>query len=217
MFVSMSDIGDLIQRERERRGWTRRQLAAFSDVSHVTINKIEKGTTARPSIPILRKIADALHIDEAPLIVAAGYLEPAEEIVKAARVLPIIGEIKGGAPGLALAEREGEMEVTEDIIRRGASYALHVRGDSMERAGIVEGSVVYVRPATDLPSGKVAVVMVGNEEACVKRIRYDDDSIVLQSANPAYPDQRYRRDRVTILGEVVGIFTDPFSVKSKPH
>lgn len=52
---------------------------------------------------------------------------------------------------------------------------------------------------------KIAAVLIDNEDAVVKKVLYNDDTIELHSINPYYPPRIFKRDdvnRVQILGLV---------------
>lgn|GEM_PF-453007 len=55
-------VGERIRRERERAGYTQRQLAARSELSQPTLNRIELGTRPRVTLVEIDRIASALDI-----------------------------------------------------------------------------------------------------------------------------------------------------------
>jgi len=204
---AMSAIGQLIKREREQRGWTQRQLATCAEVSNTAISDVESGKTPRPTAGLLLKVAHGLHIEVAPLLAAAGYLESAlrDRFVK----VPIIGVIHAGPPALAIQEQGGDgvEEVPEHTLKSGNYYFLRVRGDSMTGLGIMPGSLVLVHQVPEVPSGAIAVVLEHQDDACVKIVKYENHHIILRSANPRYPDRRLPLDVVQVIGEVLEVRT----------
>ena len=66
-------IGERLRRRREARGWSPRQLALESDVSHQTIRNIEAGLDHRTSS--LAKLARALDCTVGDLIEAVSAEE----------------------------------------------------------------------------------------------------------------------------------------------
>lgn len=81
---------------------------------------------------------------------------------------------------------------------------INVSGDSMSPL-IDDGSQILVRLQPTVENGAVAVVMLDNEEAFVKKINYGMNYIELESINPYYPLKRFENDetsRITILGAV---------------
>ncbi len=81
---------------------------------------------------------------------------------------------------------------------------INVSGDSMSPL-IDDGSQILVRIQPTVENGAVAVVMLDNEEAFVKKINYGMNYIELESINPYYPLKRFEDSevsRITILGAV---------------
>ena len=81
---------------------------------------------------------------------------------------------------------------------------INVSGDSMSPL-IDDGSQILVRLQSSAESGSVAVVLLDNEEAFVKRLNYGRNWLELESINPYYPVKRFENSdvsRVTILGIV---------------
>ncbi len=57
-------VGELIRAWREFRGWTLTQLAARADLKKGHVSEIETGKIARPNRATLKRLAQALMIDE---------------------------------------------------------------------------------------------------------------------------------------------------------
>lgn len=130
-----------------------------------------------------------------------GLDEPYAEI-------PLCGRIAAGLPHEALELSDEQLCVPVNMIGDDKKhYALTVRGDSMQDAGILEGDVVVVRMTRRPPEGSIAVALVDQEEATLKRFyRNKDQNIIsLEAANSRYSTQTYPADRVHFLGHVVGL------------
>ena len=113
--------------------------------------------------------------------------------------VPVIGNVAAGAPILADQNIEEHMLLSPDMAQEG-NFLLHVRGDSMINAGILDGDFVVVRKQEDARNGEIVVALMGDEDATVKRFFRESGRVRLQPENddmePMYPDQ------VTILGTV---------------
>lgn len=70
-------IGERLQEERERKGWSARTLAKKSGVSHSYISHLEAGQYGNPGIERLGMLADAL---EVPLSALTGRVEEDPEL-----------------------------------------------------------------------------------------------------------------------------------------
>lgn len=124
--------------------------------------------------------------------------------------IPILGRVSAGLPLYAEQHIEG---YTVTDLNGGAEYfALIVRGDSMNAIGICDGYRVLVRRQDEVENGQVAVVMVGDEDATVKRVYATGATVTLmpQSTNPAHQPQIYdpAKTPVRILGRVVRVEHD---------
>lgn len=121
--------------------------------------------------------------------------------------IPILGYISAGLPLYAEQHIEG---YTVTDLNGGAEYfALRVHGDSMNALGIQDGYRIIVRRQDEVENGQVAVVMVGEEDATVKRLYATGSTITLmpQSTNPEHVPQIYdtKKTRVRVIGRVVKV------------
>ena len=121
--------------------------------------------------------------------------------------IPILGRIAAGLPLYAEQNIEG---YTLTDLNGGAEYfALRVSGDSMNAARIEDGDIIVVRRQDDVENGELAVVMVGDSDATVKRFYATGTTVTLmpQSTNPIHQPQMYdlKRTRINVLGKVIKI------------
>jgi repressor LexA len=116
--------------------------------------------------------------------------------------LPLVGQVAAGQP--VLAEENIEDYIATPPFAGGdeGTYLLRVRGDSMTRAGILDGDLVVVRQQETAADGDVVVALVG-EEATVKRFFQEADHVRLQPEHPTM--EPIRVTEVRILGRVVGL------------
>lgn len=121
--------------------------------------------------------------------------------------IPILGRISAGMPLYAEQYIEG---YTLTDLNGGAEYfALRVSGDSMNAARIQDGDILIVRRQEEVENGEVAVVMVGDEDATVKRFYATGSTVTLmpQSTNPAHQPQIYdiATTSIRVVGKVVEV------------
>ena len=128
--------------------------------------------------------------------------------------IPILGRVAAGTPIGAVEEVIGWEEISKKLAAGGACFALRVCGHSMEPR-ILEGDTVIVRQQPNVDSGDIAVVLIGNEEATLKRVKKQKDGIILVANNPAvyephfYSNREIKNSPVRILGKVVEIRFKP--------
>jgi repressor LexA len=139
--------------------------------------------------------------DRAPAKGAVG------ESVASLPKLPLLGQIAAGSPLLADQNVEDELAVPETL--RG-DFLLRVKGDSMIKAGILDGDIVVVRRAQDARNGDIVVALAGDDEtadeATVKTYYKEKGRIRLQPENSAL--EPIYADYVQVLGKVVGVFRE---------
>jgi repressor LexA len=125
-----------------------------------------------------------------------------------AHVLPLVGQIAAGGPLLADQNIEGYLSVPEPLAHGGEEFVLRVRGDSMVKAGILDGDHVVVRRQPDASNGDIVVALVGDDEAAdeatVKRFFRDQGRVRLQPENDSM--EPIYGDHVQVLGKVIGVF-----------
>ena len=95
--------------------------------------------------------------------------------------IPVIGVVTAGVPILAFENQEGTMAWDGDP----GCFALRVQGDSMIKAGILNGDKVVVRPQQTAMDGQIVVARIG-DEATVKRLRRRNGQIWLLPENDNY-------------------------------
>lgn len=120
------------------------------------------------------------------------------------RNVPLVGRIAAGRPVLATEEVENVYPLPESLVGSGPLFMLRVKGDSMVDAGILDGDLVVIRRQPDADDGDIVAAMVEGEEATVKRLRRRQGTVVLEAANPAYPDMVFGSG-VDVLGPVVSV------------
>ena len=128
-----------------------------------------------------------------------------EEVVK----IPILGTVAAGRPVMADENMDGSIGLNRSLIRKGMRYfALRVRGDSMEGAGIMEGDIAVILHQNTAQNGEIVVAMVdedNDEGFTLKKFFMEGSRVRLQPENPNYPVKYYTRE-IQILGKLVHIF-----------
>jgi len=84
----MSKLGEYITERRNAKGWSKRELAMKSDVSHAEVHRIENGERQNPSPILLNKIAATLGVPQEEIMRIAGYAAGVEDVPMIAKVFP---------------------------------------------------------------------------------------------------------------------------------
>ena len=114
------------------------------------------------------------------------------------RHVPVIGTVTAGVPILATQQIEEYVAISG--VTGDDLFALHVKGDSMINAGILNGDIVIVNQPPVAENGEIVVALI-DDEATVKRFYQENDYIRLQPENDEYPPIIV--DNCTILGKVI--------------
>jgi repressor LexA len=122
-------------------------------------------------------------------------------------VVPLVGRIAAGAPILAEEHVEDYLTVPMGFVSGANHFALRVSGDSMIRAGILDGDVVIVRETPSAEDGDIVAALLpgpGEVEATVKRLKHRRGKVMLVPENDAL--EPFEMDpEGTIAGVVVAV------------
>lgn len=193
-----------------------RPLSARQTEVLETIQRFAEGHGHMPSVreiaALLGRAASTVqqHLDA---LVAKGWLERdgsahglrmtslAAPGVETALV-PVVGTIAAGAPIEALELPEDPVTLPASLAPPGA-FALRVKGVSMIEDHILDGDLVIVRPQPSVESGEIAVAVLPDGTATLKRLFREKGRIRLQPANadlaPLWVDE------VRVQGKVTGL------------
>ena len=118
----------------------------------------------------------------------------------------VLGSIAAGTPIEAIQQEVDRVALPEDLQNNGEHYGLKVKGDSMIEAGINDGDTVIVKKTSNVDSGQIAVVLIDDQEATLKRVRKKGNTIALEAANRNYGTKMYAANRIKIQGKLVSLY-----------
>ena len=171
---------------------------------------IEKGV-----IPSVREIGAELGIKSTSSVhryltslEEKGYIERGDGLNRSIRLpgsqvshIPVLGVVTAGQPILVVESVEEYIPVQ----LRGNSkelFALRVRGESMIKAGILDGDLIIARRTPTAENGEIVVALI-DDEATVKRFYKENGGFRLQPENDTM--EPIYTDHLMILGRVVGL------------
>ena len=128
-----------------------------------------------------------------------------ELIYEDERGLPLMGRIAAGEPIEVITHPE--MINLPDLVLGKDRYLLEVKGDSMLGDSICNGDLVICEHTDTVRTGEIAVVLVDNDSATLKRVHHSSDkkTISLLPSNPAMLPQEYSAERIQIQGRYIGL------------
>ena len=118
--------------------------------------------------------------------------------------VPLLGMIAAGLP-IETFPMEETISIPEDMMGRGRTYVLKVKGDSMIEDHIQDGDYVIVDEAVTANNGDTVVAIVDNDCATMKKFYMENGHIRLQPANSAMSAIIVQADQVKIQGIVIGL------------
>lgn len=117
--------------------------------------------------------------------------------------LPVVGQVAAGVPILAEQNIDSYFPVPADMVPKGESFILNVKGDSMINAGIFNGDRIFVNCSKTARNGDTVVALI-DDSATVKTFYKEDGHIRLQPENDTM--EPIIVDKCEILGKVFGVF-----------
>jgi repressor LexA len=119
--------------------------------------------------------------------------------------IPLLGAVAAGHPIEAILSQE-VVAIPPDLLGRGRTFALRVRGDSMIDEHIRDGDFVIVESRQTAENGQTVVALIDGNDATVKRFYREGNHIRLEPASTAYkPIIVKPSERVSIQGVVIGV------------
>lgn len=169
--------------------------------------------------PSVREIGSAVGLRSTSSVQAnlaalesAGYISRDPQRKRSIRIVgqgeapiqvPLLGTVAAGTPILAVEQIEGYVPYTGRVSSDKKLFALHVRGQSMIEAGILDGDIVVAEQVSTAENGQMVIALV-DDEATVKTFFKENGHYRLQPANADY--EPIIVDHVDILGKVVAVF-----------
>ncbi len=118
----------------------------------------------------------------------------------------VLGSIAAGTPIEAIQHEVDKVALPEDLQKNGEYFGLKVKGDSMIEAGINDGDTVIIKKTSTADTGQIAVVLIDEQEATLKRIRKKGNTIALEAANKNYDTKIYASNRVKIQERLISLY-----------
>lgn len=129
-------------------------------------------------------------------IAVMGTITTTPEMIE----VPVLGTVVAGLPLLTEDNLDGTYTIPRSSVGPGDHFALHVRGNSMEGAGIYDGDLAVICQQPTAENGDIVVAMI-DDAVTLKTFYQESGRARLQAENPAYLPI-YATD-LRILGKLV--------------
>ena len=183
------------------------ELAKIAEVSESTVGKwvLKKSV---PRAGAIEKISNHFGLPKSYLLkesVPSNLMEISQETIK----IPVLGEIACGSPLLVKENIVDYRVAVKDNTPAGTTFYLQAKGDSMYPT-IPDGSMVLVRHQNDAENGEIVAAMFDDHnEATLKRIRKQGDTIMLLPDNNEHEPIISTKDNpVRIIGKAIKVERD---------
>jgi phage repressor protein C with HTH and peptisase S24 domain len=185
-------------------GKTYRQIGSECGINHVSIGQYHKGIT--PDAKNLALLAKYLRVEFSDILSDLDSYD-----------LSPIPPPSGLIPVISMASANGDGPCWEDAYPVGhgmqmihrphdvidpKAFGVKVDGDSMSPK-YEDGDIVVVCPQKQVTSGMPVVVKLADGRVMIKRIRYVNDYVLLESINSNYEPIFVKRDEVEFAYKIV--------------
>lgn len=203
-------IGDNIKKLRESHKLTQEEFGKIVGVTDKAVSSWETGAKA-PRMGVIQKISDYFNINKSVIlddpIESNATILPQDKI----RMIPVYESVSAGFGSYAdnYILEYIPLFISSDEEAHN-TLCIKVQGNSMYPK-IENGDSIQVLKQDWCESGQVAIVLIDDENAVVKKVEYDKSSITLLSFNPEYAPRVFKgadRDRLKILGIVRKVIKD---------
>ncbi|PKE47279.1 helix-turn-helix domain-containing protein [Macrococcoides caseolyticum] len=182
---------------RKELGLTLEQVGEIVGVGKSTVRKWEDGQIANMGRDKISKLAEALRVS--PM-----YIMGLEELDTLK--IPVVAQVSAGLPVYSEQDIIDYAYAPAYLKKNGRElFYLKVTGDSMDKE-FKEGDLILVDMNSTVENGQIGVVQINGYNATVKRVKYDEDKIILlpESNNSDHLPQIYTKDdKVKIIGRVI--------------
>lgn len=195
------------------------KLIKEKNVSQVDIHnhtKIPKSTltgyvkgTSTPNPGNVQKLADFFNVKKSEIDPRFKPMPNNVVPILSSVKIPVLGDIACGDPITAEENIQGYREEVADTLPTGNLFYLHCKGDSMAPT-IPNGAYVLIRQQPDVEDGEIAAVLVnGDTEATLKRIKRQGSLVMLMPDNQLYDPYVVTPDNpARILGKALKMSAD---------
>lgn len=202
------DIGKMINQRRTELKLTLEQVGQAVGVGKSTVKKWEDGYISNMRRDKIALLAKVLKMNPVSFI-TGEFKEEEDQAIPLPQtnvfMRPVYDSISAGFGVIAQDVPVDYMPTYITCPSEQDKYIwINVHGDSMSPL-IDNGSKILIKKQTSVDSGQIAAVLVDDEEAVVKKVLYNDNTVELHSVNPYYPPRVFKNNdvtRVQILGLV---------------
>jgi repressor LexA len=178
-------------------------MKALTERQQQVLDFIRDYTKQNVCPPTVREIAEYFSFslraaqDHIAALQKKGFLSLSEKRSRSIKIIqqedeqqlvriPLLGTVAAGKPLLSEENFEGYVKIADTLLHRNKIYfALHVRGDSMIEAGILDGDLAVIERCATAENGTIVVAVV-DDAITLKRFYREPTRFRLQPENRQY-------------------------------
>lgn len=191
-----------INKYMKKNNMSRKDLSEKLKVGYTTVTDWVNAVTY-PRIDKIEMMSNLWGIEKSDLVEDSSNIN--ENNILHTNHIPVVSKISAGEPIHAEENVESYIAIPN---AKENTFGLIVSGDSMDRE-FKDGDIVIVEKDAIVENGQIGVVHINGYNATVKRIKYNDDDIILipeSNNNEHVPKIFNRNDHIHIVGRVVGVY-----------
>lgn len=215
-------MGKRIRQLRQKNGLTQNQMATKLNITPASFSSYERDNSIPPGDK-LAQIAEFLFTtmdylacridDPSPIDILFKRNEKTFSALTDSKHLgvnkiPLVGSICAGE-GIVASGNIEDYVLYPFLDKKQPDYALRVEGNSMIKAGIEDGDIVFLRKANWAEfNGQIVAAVINNEEGMLKRMKWDSGSPVIRLVpeNEEYSTKEALPNEIIICGVYEGHF-----------
>ena len=216
--IDKKKIGNIIKKERLELHLTQEELAIKLGLNNKSsVSQYEKGD-AIPSDDIKLSMCELFNcsidylLGKSDVKKDKSSSENKENLSSNMVMLPVYGEIAAGLPNWAIECLEGYLPLDPNfmnILNPNECFFLRVNGESMNKV-ISNGAYALIRKQDIVNNGEIAVVLVDNYNATLKRFSKTGDIVILSPESDSDEFKplpvNLKETTIKILGKYIGKF-----------
>lgn len=203
-------FGRYVWKLRQQKGgkgnWSLRAVAERAGMSPSYLSDIENDKGDKPSINVVKKLADVYNYSHNLLMEVAGYIDKEEEnskhYVSETLKIPVKEIIM---PDLVFAQEAVDtVEINYEMVQDYNALAVKCPDDSMSSSGIFEGDIVIISPKAEIKNGDMIACRVDGKLRARKYYE-EGESLILSPCN-TYAEPiilPLNSNRLHLLGKIV--------------
>lgn len=191
---------DNMNRFLKQKGKLRMDMARDLGITHSTVFNWFDGVSY-PRLKNLEQIAEYLGVTISQLV--EGDRQATQDFT----TINVLSRVVYGVPLKSMDYVVGTEEISNRMAKNGNHFALRIKGDAMTPK-IDNGDVVIVLEKKTADNGDIVVIMVGKDDAVLRKLTHNEYGITLLAINPNVEPMFFSHQDVvnipiTIIGKVI--------------